>query len=586
VAVFGVTLNVPVVRASGTIYIRADGSIDPPEAPISTVDNVTYTLTGNITSDADGIVVERSDIVIDGDGYTIQGSGNGTGIDLTSSNVTIKNTQIKEFEGGIQLFSSSYNSISGNNVTGGVSLTSNSDNNTLCANGVAGDIYLYMGTRNNNISGNAVIGGSIRCFISCSNNNISENSITGGGISLVRDSCDNIVSGNNITGASGDGIILQWLSSNNTITGNIITTSAGCGINLDGGDGGPLVDNKIVGNKITNSTGDGIRLSWSSNNTASGNNVTDNDGSGIVLNLCSNFDSILGNNTIVENDVRNNGQYGIQLFASSGDFIFHNSFVNNSVQAYSENSTNMWDEGYPSGGNYWSDYNGTDSFSGIFQNMTGIDGIGDTPYVVGVNNSDRYPFMGPLAHATAGLNITVYPEPDVGLTFANLTRTGFASSCKRETLPGWMPSLPGLVGKYVDVTVTVVSYGKITVAVSYDDTNMTQEEEDNLQLSQWKGCDVTGTTPGVLDGVVNMRDISVFCSKFMVPGGSEEWEPRCDVTGPTPGVPDGIVNMRDVAEACSDFMGTNSWVPITTHIDTLNNIIYGETTHFSIFGVH
>jgi hypothetical protein len=31
------------VEAYGTIYIRADGSIDPPTAPISTIDNVTCT---------------------------------------------------------------------------------------------------------------------------------------------------------------------------------------------------------------------------------------------------------------------------------------------------------------------------------------------------------------------------------------------------------------------------------------------------------------------------------------------------------------------------------------------------------------
>lgn len=39
-----------------TIYIRADGSVDPPAAPISSVDNVTYTFTDNIY---DNIVVER-----------------------------------------------------------------------------------------------------------------------------------------------------------------------------------------------------------------------------------------------------------------------------------------------------------------------------------------------------------------------------------------------------------------------------------------------------------------------------------------------------------------------------------------------
>ena len=67
--------NIRPVWASGTIYIRADGSIDPQDAPISTADNVSYTLTGNVTSDADGIVVERDNIVVDGAGYTIQGTG-------------------------------------------------------------------------------------------------------------------------------------------------------------------------------------------------------------------------------------------------------------------------------------------------------------------------------------------------------------------------------------------------------------------------------------------------------------------------------------------------------------------------------
>jgi hypothetical protein len=64
-------------------------------------------------------------------------------------------------------------------------------------------------------------------------------------------------------------------------------------------------------------------------------------------------------------------------------------------------------------------------------------------------------------------------------------------------------------------------------------------------------CDVTGPTPGVLDGVCNMRDIGYICSKFMTK------DPNCDVTGPTKGVPDGIVNMRDIGFACSNFMKTD-----------------------------
>jgi hypothetical protein len=45
---------------------------------------------------------------------------------------------------------------------------------------------------------------------------------------------------------------------------------------------------------------------------------------------------------------------------------------------------NVWDDGYPSGGNYWSDYAGTDA---------NHDGIGDTPYIVDANNTDHYPLI-------------------------------------------------------------------------------------------------------------------------------------------------------------------------------------------------
>jgi len=38
--------NIRPVEASGTIYIRGDGSVDSSTANITSVDNVTYTLTG------------------------------------------------------------------------------------------------------------------------------------------------------------------------------------------------------------------------------------------------------------------------------------------------------------------------------------------------------------------------------------------------------------------------------------------------------------------------------------------------------------------------------------------------------------
>ena len=88
-----VTLRTQMVEASGTVYIRADGSVEPPGVPISSVDNVTYTLTDNIY---DSIVIERDNIILDGAGYTVEGTGSGEGFYLSGmTNVTINNTNIR-----------------------------------------------------------------------------------------------------------------------------------------------------------------------------------------------------------------------------------------------------------------------------------------------------------------------------------------------------------------------------------------------------------------------------------------------------------------------------------------------------------
>ncbi|KPV64194.1 MAG: Periplasmic copper-binding protein (NosD) [Candidatus Bathyarchaeota archaeon BA2] len=208
--------NVQPAKASGAIYIRADGSIDPIDAPISTVDNITYTFTDNIN---DSIVIERDNIILDGAGYTVQGTGahGSIGIYLPNRiNVTVTNTKITTFWHGIALgYSSNYNSISGNNIA--------------------------------------------------------------------------------------------------------------------------------------------------------------------------------------------NNYWGIWLWGSSNNSIFHNNFINNTRQVYDYSwdnpevspSINTWDDGYPSGGNYWSDYTGVDYYSGPNQDQPGSDGIGDTPYIIDEYNIDHYPLMKP-----------------------------------------------------------------------------------------------------------------------------------------------------------------------------------------------
>jgi len=72
--------------------------------------------------------------------------------------------------------------------------------------------------------------------------------------------------------------------------------------------------------------------------------------------------------------------YGIHIDSSLDNFIFHNNIVNNTVQAHDELG-NIWDDGYPSGGNYWSNYNGTDMFTGEEQDLPGSDLIGDSSHL-------------------------------------------------------------------------------------------------------------------------------------------------------------------------------------------------------------
>jgi len=103
------------VWAGGTIYIRADGTIDPQTAPIQRADN-TYIFTNNIDG---SIVVERDNIVIDGAGHTLEGTGDEIGIYLSGRrNVTIRNMRIRNFRYGIYLDYSYYCKIYGNSIIG------------------------------------------------------------------------------------------------------------------------------------------------------------------------------------------------------------------------------------------------------------------------------------------------------------------------------------------------------------------------------------------------------------------------------------------------------------------------------------
>src|SRR3990170_952015 len=64
----------------GSVYISDDGSVVGTNTIQRNGD--IYTLTANISG---GIQVQKSNILIDGAGYTVQGNGAGKGLDLTNS---------------------------------------------------------------------------------------------------------------------------------------------------------------------------------------------------------------------------------------------------------------------------------------------------------------------------------------------------------------------------------------------------------------------------------------------------------------------------------------------------------------------
>jgi len=215
-------------------------------------------------------------------------------------------------------------------------------------------------------------------------------------------SYNNILTGNNASSNNVYGIYLGD-SNNNTLIGNTVSNNGFGDVAFQ--RGGLWLsrssNNTLSGNTITNNDWHGLGLYRSPNNSVCGNNITNNE-YGIRLWVSS-------NNRVSGNIITNNG-HGIILDQSSNNTIYHNNFVHNLHQVYDESweypqispSVNIWDSGYPSGGNYWSDYNGTDLHSGPYQNETGSDYIGDAPYRISGIEEDRYPFVSPYDPATYG----------------------------------------------------------------------------------------------------------------------------------------------------------------------------------------
>ena len=368
--------------ASDTIYIRSDGSVSPPSAPFHALDNITYELEGDVNGE---IVVQRSNIVIDGKNHTIHGTGGGYGLTLSSVNgVVIRNTNVLGFGDGVWLSNSFNISIVGNrmteNVFSGISVYSSSNNN-IDENDIAGGrygIFLVSSSENNirrnNLTRTEVSGISFEAY--SNNNTVTSNVFVGSGV-LVGSSFGNVLEGNTVN--SKPLVFLEGVS-------NRAVTDAGQVVLVN-------CTNVQIENIHIDDTVAGLEL-WNTSNARILNNRIENSYFGIRLSSSTNV-SVVGN-TITGNN------YGVELWRSSQTILTHNNFVDNVHQVHDAAwddpeiapSAVVLDSGYASGGNFWSGYTGVDLHDGVGQNEDGSDAIGDTAYVLHEGAQDNYPLMG------------------------------------------------------------------------------------------------------------------------------------------------------------------------------------------------
>ncbi len=260
---------------------------------------------------------------------------------------------------------------------------------------------------------------------------------------LLYSSSSNTISGNNMINNSGHGIVLHE-SSSNTINRNNLTNNDSDAMNLFRSDKNCVYDNNIVNNdygiwmdesshnlfihnnieNVTASYGHAIAIADSKYNSFIENNIKSNSNQGLTL-YSSDNNSIIGNNVA-------NSKYGVYLASSNGNHIYHNNIINNTFQTYifDVSVDNTWDDGYPSGGNYWSDHVTVDDYSGINQDELGSDGIVDEPYIIDECNRDNYPLATPWSPV---ISVTIDIDPNT----LNLKSKGQWITCYIELQEGY-----------------------------------------------------------------------------------------------------------------------------------------------------
>jgi len=325
----------------------------------------------------DGAIILTNSIFFNITNNTISNNNNGIYASDFTSHIIIKDNVISnnsgEYRGNgvlcwgshnISVISNKINSNQGYGILLQTGKNHNVFNNTLSKNGLVVYHANDNNVENNTVNGKPLVylesksdfliteAGQV-VLISCENISVINQNLSNANIGIVYRKCNNCSSVNNKC-SDGDSGLLIYESSNINISKNNISNNSGDGIFID-----DCYNINILNCNIKENV-KGVRLGF------------------------TDFSKIIGNN------ITNNIEYGLDFYYyCDNNTIFHNSLINNglNVDCCNQGYDNIWDNGYPSGGNYWDDYNGEDEDE---------DGIGDTPYYISANDVDRYPLMYPL----------------------------------------------------------------------------------------------------------------------------------------------------------------------------------------------
>jgi len=426
------------------IYINPDGTFDPPYAPLKVEDNI-YILTREIKG---RFIIQRSGIVLDGSNYTLNGINEFGfyGIELRKvKNIEIKNFKIKDFDIGIYIESSNNVLIKNTfifNSNIGLKIVNSQKLNFIFNNIYDNKYGIYIEESFNNMfKNNLVFNNDFGVMIVYSEDNVFLNNSLKNDSFFIEMSFKNQFINNTVNDKQllylenvKDKVIenlelgqLIVLNSKNLTIKNILIKNSEVGIFAYNLTSSKIFKNKLFENKFTaiymenssnnlifineiNNNLHGINLRNSLNNTLFNNFISKND-VGIYFEFSS-------NNTIMNNTFQENIK-GIYLFKSYNNHIYHNNFIKNKLHAETKGSRNIWNKNYPEGGNYWSNFNCTDTKKGENQDIDGSDGICDIPFVIDNFNIDKYPIVNEIKFVKEEINKTTYFESPKDKTEAN-----------------------------------------------------------------------------------------------------------------------------------------------------------------------